>query len=253
MKNNPFSLEGRVALVTGAGTGLGAAMATALAKAGADVVAHTRQSPVDSVRDAVEGSGRRLAEARADLTDPSSTAALAEQALAAFGRIDVLVNNAGMIRRADLIDFNEADWDDVMNTNCKSLFLLSQHVARHMVERGNGKIVNIASMLSYQGGIRVPSYTASKHAVMGLTRIMANELAPKGVNVNAIAPGYMATANTQALRDDTKRNTEILARIPAGRWGRPDDLGGAVVFLASSASDYLHGVTLPVDGGWLAR
>jgi len=169
-------------------------------------------------------------------------------------RIDILVNNAGIIRRDSLLEFNETDWDDVMNVNLKSLFFLSQTVARHQVEKHiRGKIINIASMLSFQGGIRVPSYTASKHGVLGLTRLMANELAPSGINVNAIAPGYMVTENTRALRENAKRNADILARIPAGRWGDPEDLQGAAIFLASHASDYLCGAVIPVDGGWLCR
>lgn len=249
-----FRLDGKAALVTGAATGLGQGMAVGLAEAGATIVGTHHQKPADQTKKAVEAAGSRYVDLAADLGDPQTMAELLDRALEEVGQIDILVNNAGIIRRAELLDFTEQDWDEVLNVNLKSLFLLSQAVARQMVEkRVHGKIINIASMLSYQGGIRVPSYTASKHGVMGLTRIMANELAPKGINVNAIAPGYMATDNTQALRDDPKRNAEILARIPAGRWGDPDDLKGTAVFLASSASDYLQGTTIPVDGGWLSR
>lgn len=249
-----FRLDGKTALVTGAATGLGQGMAVGLAEAGATIVGTHHRKPAGQTRQAVEATGRRYVDLSADLADPHTMADLLARALQEVDRIDILVNNAGIIRRAELLEFTEQDWDDVLNVNLKSLFLLSQAVARQMVEKQiGGKIINVASMLSYQGGIRVPSYTASKHGVMGLTRIMANELAPKGINVNAIAPGYMATDNTQALRDDAKRNAEILARIPAGRWGEPDDLKGAAVFLAASASDYLQGTTIPVDGGWLSR
>jgi 2-deoxy-D-gluconate 3-dehydrogenase len=248
-----FLLDGRTAVVTGSATGLGQSIAEGLAEAGADVMGVFPSHAPDATRQAVEATGRRFIAVQADLGRPSDMASLVKSILQQAGRIDILVNNAGIIRRADLLDFSEADWDAVMDVNLKSLFLLSQAAARHMAERGSGKIINIASMLSFQGGIRVPSYTASKHGVLGLTRLMANELAPRGININAIAPGYMATDNTQPLRDDPKRNSEILARIPAGRWGRPDDLKGAAVFLASSASDYLQGAVIPVDGGWLSR
>ncbi len=249
-----FNLTGRTALVTGSATGLGRAMAVGLAEAGADVVGTYHHKPAGATRKDVEATGRRFVGVKADLAAPSTVGVLVEAAFKQVDLIDILVNNAGIIRRNALLEFTEADWDAVMNVNLKSLFLLSQALAKRMVERGTGgKIINIASMLSYQGGIRVPSYTASKHGVMGLTRIMANELAPHGINVNAIAPGYMATDNTQALRDDPKRNAEILGRIPAGRWGEADDLKGAAVFLASPASNYLHGATINVDGGWLAR
>lgn len=193
-------------------------------------------------------------EIKADLGDVSVVDGVVDDAVAALGGVDILVNNAGIIRRNDALAFTEDDWDQVMNVNLKSVFFLSQAVARHMVDKGKpGKIINIASMLSYQGGIRVASYTASKSGVAGLTRLLANEWAGKGINVNAIAPGYFATNNTQALRADEKRNTEILGRVPAGRWGAPEDLGGAAVFLSSSAADYVHGTVLAVDGGWLAR
>ncbi|MDU1357999.1 MAG: 2-dehydro-3-deoxy-D-gluconate 5-dehydrogenase KduD, partial [Citrobacter freundii] len=191
---------------------------------------------------------------QADLSQQDALTSIVTQSVSAFGRIDILVNNAGTIRRQDALDFSEKDWDDVMNLNLKSVFFLSQAVARQFQAQGNGgKIINIASMLSFQGGIRVPSYTASKSGVLGITRLLANEWAAKGINVNAIAPGYMATNNTQQLRADSERNQEIIDRIPAGRWGTPNDLKGPVVFLASSASDYIHGYTLAVDGGWLAR
>lgn len=251
---NIFDLHGKTAMVTGAATGLGQAIAIGLAEAGADIVSTSHQRPCDATREAVTATGRQFFNLSADLGQPSTMNDLVRQAIAQTDHIDILVNNAGIIRRNELLDFTEQDWDAVMNVNLKSLFLLSQQIARHMVEQARlGKIINIASMLSYQGGIRVPSYTASKHGVVGLTRLMANELAAKNINVNAIAPGYMATENTRPLREDPKRNGEILARIPAGRWGDPNDLKGAAVFLASAASDYLQGTTIPVDGGWLSR
>lgn len=249
-----FDLSGKVAMVTGAATGLGHALAVGLAQAGADIIAVYHHRAPDAVRDEVETLGHRVIAIQADLGKAAPIQPLVAKALAEAGKIDILVNNAGIIRRADFPDFTEADWDDVMNVNLKAMFLLSQAVVIQMLSRQKqGKIINIASMLSYQGGIRVASYTASKHGVMGLTRIMANELAGKGINVNAIAPGYMVTENTRALREDPQRNADILARIPAGRWGQPDDLAGTVVFLASNASNYLHGTTIPVDGGWLSR
>jgi 2-deoxy-D-gluconate 3-dehydrogenase len=202
----------------------------------------------------VEQAGRRFLDVRADLGSIEPIDGVVRAAVETFGRVDVLVNNAGIIRRNDALDFTEEDWDAVMNVNLKGVFFLSQAVARRFVAQGGrGKIVNIASMLSFQGGIRVPSYTAAKSGVLGLTRLLANEWAARGINVNAIAPGYMATDNTAQLRDDRRRNEEILGRIPAGRWGEPDDLAGAIVFLASPASDYVHGHTMAVDGGWLAR
>ncbi len=249
-----FGLQGKTALVTGAATGLGAAIAAGLAQAGADIIAVHHSSPPLETRAKVESAGRRFTPLAADLGDPASMGDLVARAGQCAACIDILVNNAGIIRRENLLDFSEVDWDAVMNVNLKSMFLLSQQVARRMVDRGKGgKIINVASMLSFQGGIRVASYTASKHGVLGLTRIFANELAPHRINVNAIAPGYMATANTKPLRDDPKRSAEILARIPAARWGEGSDLQGAAVFLASSASDYVHGAVLPVDGGWLSR
>jgi 2-deoxy-D-gluconate 3-dehydrogenase len=250
---SPFSLENRTALVTGANTGLGAGIAVALARAGADIAAVGRTPPT-ATGERVAELGRRLEFVEADLREPRGAAAIVAEVLRRFAAVDILVNNAGIIRRNDALEFDETDWDDVMNVNLKTVFFLSQAVARHVVERrARGKIVNVASMLSFQGGVRVASYTASKSGLAGLTKMLANEWGPRGINVNAIAPGYFATDNTTALRADEKRNAEILARIPAGRWGEPEDLGGAAVFLAAAASDYVHGVILPVDGGWLAR
>ncbi|MDG3441610.1 2-dehydro-3-deoxy-D-gluconate 5-dehydrogenase KduD [Nitrospirillum amazonense] len=257
MAYNPFDLTGRVALVTGANTGLGQGLAVALARAGADIVAAGRSTPTETEA-AVKEVGARFHFVHADLDSVGVVQQVVDQAVAAFGRIDILINNAGTIRRADALEFSEDDWDLVMNVNLKTPFFLAQAVARRMVDQGNGghgggKIINIASMLSFQGGIRVASYTASKSGIAGLTKLLANEWAAKGINVNAIAPGYFATNNTEALRNDETRNRDILARIPAGRWGRPEDLGGAAVFLSSAAADYVHGTVLAVDGGWLAR
>jgi 2-deoxy-D-gluconate 3-dehydrogenase len=247
--SGPFDLTGKVALVTGANTGLGQAIAVGLAQAGADIVAVGRSAP-DATAKMVEAAGRKLTAVSADLGSIEPIARVVAEA----GPIDILVNNAGIIRRADAIAFSEADWDAVMDTNLKSTFFLSQAVAKGWVEAGRGgKIVNVASMLSFQGGVRVPSYTASKSGLAGLTKALANEWAGKGINVNAIAPGYFETNNTEALRADETRSREILGRIPAGRWGQPDDLAGVAVFLASRASDYMHGAIVPVDGGWLAR
>lgn len=249
---NPFSLDGQVALVTGANKGLGQGIALALARAGADVVA-VSSSPADDTVRQVQALGRRCLGLRADLGSLAPIPGLIDDTLNQLGRLDILVNNAGTIRRADAVDFSEADWDAVIDVNLKSAFFLCQAAGRHFLAQGRGKIINIASMLSFQGGIRVPSYTASKSGLAGITRLLANEWAGRGVNVNAIAPGYMATDNTTALRADAERNRDILARIPAGRWGCADDLAGAAVFLASAAADYVHGIVLPVDGGWLAR
>lgn len=248
-----FDLSGKVAIVTGSSTGLGAGMALGLAEAGADIVGvYNRDAPDNA--GAIETLGRRFLGIQADLATTASVAGIVAQAVEAFGRVDILVNNAGTIRRSPALDFSEEDWDDVMNVNLKSLFFLSQAAARQFIKQGTGgKIINIASMLSFQGGILVPSYTASKSGVMGLTRLLACEWAPRGINVNAIAPGYMATRNTKPIQDDPVRNEQIMARIPAGRWGQPEDLQGAAVFLASAASNYLHGYTIAVDGGWLAR
>lgn len=248
-----FDLSGKVAIVTGAGSGLGQGMALALANAGADIIGVGTKKQ-EQTRDLIQQMGCKFLEVRADLTSTEPIQGIVDKAVAEFSHIDILVNNAGIIRRADALNFTEKDWDDVMNLNIKSLFFFCQAVGRQFVEQGTGgKIINIASMLSFQGGIRVPSYTASKGGVIGITRLLANEWAKYNVNVNAIAPGYMATANTAPLRADEKRSAEILERIPAGRWGLPSDLGGPVVFLASSAADYVHGYTLAVDGGWLAR
>ena len=251
-KMKMFDLTGKVALVTGANTGIGQGIALALAEAGADIAAAGR-SPADETVGKVRGLGHRAENFAADLSSVGAIQPLVDAVLAEFGRIDILVNNAGIIRRADAVDFTEADWDAVMDTNLKTLFFLCQGVGRHMIARGSGKIINIASMLTFQGGIRVPSYTASKSGVGGLTKLLANEWAAKGVQVNAIAPGYIATNNTAALQGDATRNRQIMERIPAGRWGDPSDIGGAAVFLASSASDYVQGHILAVDGGWLAR
>jgi 2-deoxy-D-gluconate 3-dehydrogenase len=239
-------------MVTGANTGLGQAIAIALAGAGADIVAVGRTDPAET-KAAVLAAGRRFIAVQADLGGTAAISTIVGAALAECSRIDILVNNAGLIRRSDALDFTEADWDAVMEVNLKSAFFLTQAIGRLMIEAGYGKVINIASMLSFQGGIRVASYTASKSGIAGLTRLLANEWAGKGVNVNAIAPGYFATNNTQALRADEKRNQDILARIPAGRWGKPSEIGGAAVFLAAPASDYVHGAIVPVDGGWLAR
>ena len=248
-----FKLTGKVAVVTGAGRGLGQGMALALAQAGADVLAVDIIDSTDT-KAQIEALGRRCATFSGDITAPGVPEQIVKKAVEALGRLDILVNNAGIIRRADFLDFSEKDWDDVMNLNIKAVFLLSQAAARQMVAQNQGgKIISIASMLSFQGGIRVPSYTSSKSAVMGLTRLMACELGPKGINCNAIAPGYMATDNTTALRADAARNEAILERIPLGRWGTPEDLRGAVVFLASEAASYVNGYTVAVDGGWLAR
>ncbi len=248
-----FDLSGKVALVTGARTGLGRGMALALADAEADIVA-LGSSPMPETADRVRRAGRRFLALEVDLSKRFDAKAVIAEAAGAFGGIDILVNNAGIIRRADLLEYSETDWDDVIDVNLKAAFLLSQAVARHMVEtKRKGRIVNIASMLTFQGGIRVPAYSASKHGIAGLTKAMANELAPHGITVNAIAPGYMATDNTEALRNDPDRNSQISARIPMGRWGTPDDLATSVLFFAASASGYVTGTILPVDGGWLVR
>ncbi|WP_045388335.1 2-dehydro-3-deoxy-D-gluconate 5-dehydrogenase KduD [Falsirhodobacter sp. alg1] len=247
----PFDLTGRVAVITGANTGIGQGIALALAQAGADIVTVGRSAADETL--AMLPDSVRHHDIRADLSSAAPTAGIVEEAISRMGRIDILVNNAGIIRRADSVDYTEADWDAVMDTNLKSLFFLAQAAGRTMIAQGSGKIINIASLLSFQGGIRIPAYTAAKSGVAGLTRLLACEWAEKGVNVNAIAPGYIDTNNTTDLRNDPDRNASILARIPAGRWGKPSDMGGAAVFLASSASDYINGAVLPVDGGWLAR
>ena len=248
-----FSLSGKVAIVTGCDTGLGQGMTLGLAQAGCDIVGVNRKIPEETAT-RVKALGRRFMAIQADLSRQDAIDEIVAKAVAEMGRVDILVNNAGTIRREDALSFSEKNWDDVINLNLKSVFFLSQAVARQFIAQGaGGKIINIASMLSFQGGIRVPSYTASKSGVLGITRLLANEWATHGINVNAIAPGYMATNNTQQLRDDEQRSKEILDRIPAARWGTPEDLQGPVVFLASSASDYVNGYTLAVDGGWLAR
>ncbi|WP_283130488.1 2-dehydro-3-deoxy-D-gluconate 5-dehydrogenase KduD [Enterovibrio norvegicus] len=248
-----FGLDGKVAIVSGCNTGLGQGMAVALAQAGADIIG-VNYGSADDTPELIEKAGRRFHNITADLSQPCVISDVVAEARRTFGRIDILVNNAGIIRREDAIEFSESDWDDVLNINLKSVFLMSQAVARvYNEQESGGKIINIASMLSYQGGIRVPSYTASKSAVMGLTRALANEWASSNINVNAIAPGYMATNNTAALRADDVREKAIRERIPANRWGTPEDVGGSAVFLASPAADYINGFTLAVDGGWLAR
>ena len=248
-----FSLQNKVALVTGANTGLGQAIAIALANAGADIACVAR-SDVHETRERVTSQGRRFHAIAADLSVSSVARGIVEETVRALGHIDILVNNAGVIRRNDALSFTEEEWDAALDVNLKTPFFLSQAAARAMIDAGRGgKIINIVSMLSFQGGIRTASYTASKSGLAGLTRLLANEWAGSGINVNAIAPGYFETNNTQALREDAARNRDILARIPAARWGKPADLAGAAIFLASAASDYVHGTILPVDGGWLAR
>lgn len=248
-----FRLDGKRALVTGANTGIGQGIALALAEAGAEVVAVGRSSMAETEA-LIANAGGTCRALKADLAVNEERQALIEQAVAEFGPLDILVNNAGIIRRADALEFSEQDWDEVMDLNLKAVFFLAQSFAKHVLARGStGKIINIASLLSFQGGIRVASYTASKGGVAGITRLLACEWAAKGLNVNAIAPGYVVSNNTEALRADPDRNAAILARIPAGRWANPADIGGAAVFLASSAADYIHGTILPVDGGWLAR
>ncbi|MES2054985.1 MAG: 2-dehydro-3-deoxy-D-gluconate 5-dehydrogenase KduD [Pseudomonadota bacterium] len=252
MSNNLFDLTGQVAIVTGANTGIGQSIALALAAAGADVAAVGR-TPAGETATKVRALGRRAEIVSADLSTIEPVQRVVDETIAKLGRLDILVNNAGIIRRADSVDFTEEDWDAVIDTNLKSVFFLCQAAGRHMIAQQSGRIVNIASMLTFQGGIRVPSYTASKSGIGGLTKLLANEWAAKGVTVNAIAPGYIATNNTTALRADVDRNKAILDRIPAGRWGDPEDLGGAAVFLASRAAGYVTGHILAVDGGWLAR
>ena len=248
-----FKLNGKTAIVTGAARGLGQGMSLALAEAGADIVA-VDILPADDTKKQVEAMGRKCLTVAGNLGDRAQIPTVIEQAKKLSGSLDILVNCAGIIRREDFEKFTEKDWDDVMGININAVFFLSQQFIREALARqGKAKIINIASMLSFQGGIRVPSYTASKSAVQGLTRLIASEMGGKGINCNAIAPGYMATDNTAPLRADADRSASILARIPAGRWGTPDDLKGAVVFLASPASDYVNGYTVAVDGGWLAR
>lgn len=249
-----FSLESKVALVTGATFGLGRAMSAGLARAGADIGGVGSSGLFDETRQAVEACGRKFHGIRADLLHMRSVGQVVAQCLEALGRIDILINNAGIIRRGVAPDFTEKDWDEVMQVNLKAAFYLSQEVVKVFKKQGGGgKIVNICSVLSFQGGLYVPSYTASKSGLLGVTRALCNELAAQGINVNAIVPGYLVGRGNQAIRDDPKRSSEILSRIPAGRWGQPEDLVGLAVFLSSRASDYCHGGEYPVDGGWLAR
>jgi 2-deoxy-D-gluconate 3-dehydrogenase len=248
-----FSLEGRRALVTGASRGLGAAIAAGLAEAGADVAVHGHATSTEATCARVRAAGRRTLALAGDLGDPAVPDRLVQETVAGLGALDVLVNNAGLIRRAPAAHTTDEDWETVLQVDLGSVFRLCRAAGRHMLERGSGKIVNIASLLSFQGGIRVPAYTAAKSAVAGLTRALGNEWAPRGIGVNAIAPGYMVTDNTEALRSDPERSRQILERIPAGRWGEPRDIVGAAVFLASPASDYVSGHVLVVDGGWMAR
>ncbi|WP_284036465.1 2-dehydro-3-deoxy-D-gluconate 5-dehydrogenase KduD [Neobacillus sp. 114] len=248
-----FSLAGKVAIVTGANKGLGQAYAVALAKAGADLLVVARSGDCEETRALIEETGRRAEFFQADLSDRAAVKQVVPECLKAYGKVDILVNNAGTILRSPLVEYKEEDWDTVMEVNLNSLYLLSQEAAKVMVEQNSGKIINIASMLSFQGGKFVPPYTASKHAVAGLTKAFANELAEHNIQINAIAPGYIATDNTAPIRADDKRNAEILSRIPAARWADPSDLMGTVVFLASKSSEYMNGHVLAVDGGWLAR
>ena len=249
-----FRLDGKVALVTGASRGLGAGIARALADAGADVIVHANATPADATASAVAKAGRRSHALTANLEQDGAAATLAAQAIDVFGRVDILVNNAGTIRRSPAADHPDADWDTVIAVNLSSVFRLSRAIGKHMITRGGGgKIINVASLLAFQGGITVPAYAAAKGGVAQLTKALANEWAAQRINVNAIAPGYMETDNTTALRQDATRVRQITERIPAGRWGQPDDLGGAAVFLASRASDYVHGHVLVVDGGWMGR
>ena len=249
-----FKLDGKIALVTGAARGIGRTIAIALAEAGADIACHSRKEG-DAVETAaaITALGRRCFSVAGDMSEKETPGKVVEAVVVEFGRIDILINNAGMIRRTPAVDFSEEDWSTVIAVNLSSVFRMSQAAGRQMIGEGSGKIVNIASLLSFQGGITVPAYTAAKSGVAGVTRALANEWAKLGVNVNAIAPGYIATDNTAALRADETRNRQILERIPAGRWGTPDDLAGAAVFLSSAASDYLQGHILVVDGGWMAR
>lgn len=249
-----FKLEGKVALVTGASSGIGQAIAIALAEAGADVACHARsEDKLVETCAAIEALGRGFAMVAGDMAEKETPRRVVAETLGVLGRLDILINNAGTIRRSPAVDYSEDDWTSVIETNLSSVFRLSQAAGRSMIERGSGKIVNIASLLSFQGGITVPAYTASKSAVAGLTKALANEWAKFNVNVNAIAPGYIETKNTDALRADETRNRQILERIPAGRWGEPSDIAGAAVFLSSAASDYMQGHILTVDGGWMAR
>lgn len=253
MNLDAFKLNGKVALVTGASTGLGQAIAIALAEAGADVACHGNTHAPEATCQTIKRLDREGFAVAGDLSDRATARTLIEQTINHFGRLDILVNNAGTIRRAPAAEYSEEDWATVIEVNLSSVFRLAQLAGRHMIERGGGKILNIASLLSFQGGITVPAYAASKGGVAQLTKALANEWAAKNINVNAIAPGYIRTGNTQALQADETRNRQILERIPAGRWGEPADLGGAAVFLCSAASNYVNGHVLLVDGGWMGR
>ena len=253
MTSGPFSLEGSNALVTGASRGIGAAIAGALAAAGADVACHGNSRAPDETCQRIEQLGRRSVALRGDMSDPATPAALVDVAVRELGSVDLLINNAGTIRRAPSVDTTDQDWDLVVGVNLSSVFRMCRAAGRHMLARGRGKIVNVASLLSFQGGLTVPAYAASKGGVAQLTKALANEWAGKGINVNGIAPGYIRTDNTSQLQQDATRSRQILERIPAGRWGEPEDLGGAAVFLCSRASDFVHGHILVVDGGWLGR
>lgn len=248
----PFSLEGKTALVTGARTGIGQAVAAGFAGAGADLILLGHRDSMAETEELVASAGRSCSKVLADLSEPDRIDGVVEEILLE-SRVDILVNNAGTIARSPAAEYPREDWATVMDTNLNSMFFLTQRVAGPMLERGEGKVINIASLLSFQGGVNVPAYAASKHGVAGLTKALANEWAPRGVQVNAIAPGYIATNNTEALREDPDRSAQILGRIPAGRWGRPEDISGAAVFLASHAADYVSGHVLAVDGGWMAR
>ncbi len=250
-----FRLTGKVALVTGASRGLGAAMACALASAGADVALHSNEHPASTTADRIAAiDGRRTELLTADLSNRAAADKLVADTIGAFGRIDILVNNAGIIRRRPAAQHTDDEWDSVIEVNLSNAFRMCRAVGRHLLERQQpGKIINVASLLSFQGGVTVPGYAAAKGGLMQLTKALANEWASQGINVNAIAPGYMQTDNTRALREDPQRNRQITERIPAGRWGTPDDLGGAAIFLASQAADYVHGHVLVVDGGWMGR
>ncbi|XXU49896.1 2-dehydro-3-deoxy-D-gluconate 5-dehydrogenase KduD [Sorangium sp. So ce1014] len=253
MMNDPFRLDGKVALVTGSAVGIGAAIATALAAAGADIACHGKDEPGEATMAAVRRLGRRATGMAADLADRAAHAELVRRTKAELGRIDILVNNAGLIRRSPAVAYSDEDWDLLIEVNLTSAFRLSRLTGELMLEQGSGKIVNIASLLSFQGGILVPAYAASKGGIAQLTKALANEWAVKGINVNAIAPGYIATDNTAALRADEARSRQILERIPAGRWGEGSDIAGAALFLCAEASKYIHGHVLVVDGGWMSR
>ena len=253
MISDLFKLDGKISLVTGSATGIGAGIAVALAQAGAAVACHGNSRPPDSTCQTISKLDRETIALKGDLSDRNAAASLIESTVRHFGRLDILINNAGMIRRAPAADYSEDDWDAVIEVNLSSVFRLSQLAGKHMIARGSGKIVNIASLLSFQGGITVPAYAASKGGVAQLTKALANEWASKGINVNAIAPGYIRTDNTAALQQNETRNRQILERIPAGRWGEPSDIAGAAVFLSSAASDYVNGHVLVVDGGWMGR